>query len=776
MKVAFPRTLFLLTCLVCAGLGACHGTPDDEDAGSVDHGIVDSRDLKLRGEGSTDKTIQPDSLWSDVSVPDSATPDAADLGPDVCLPCGKHSDCGDGNPCSINFCAPDSCCRTAPASTGTKCDDKKVCTKQDMCDGKGACAGTSYTCTLGTCEVSSVCDGNGGCTVTHEPLGARCSDGDPYTKMDRCVAKNTCKALAWSPSKTCPGMLTSTDWCWYTPLPQGNTLRGVWAASKGNVRAVGTDGTILHYDGSLWRSQSSGVSAHLNAVWGTASDYAFAVGEGGVVLRRSAKIWVAQKSGTPSTLHGVWGSSVTNVVAVGAGGTIIRVSGSGWKAESSGTTSTLNAIWGAGASSVWAVGDNGTIVHFDGKGWSKASSTSTKRLRGVWGSSSSDVYAVGDAGTVLRFDGAAWKNMGPPTTATLHGIFASGPKDLHVVGRVGSYDSFYARYDGASWKTSSLARDNPLTAIGGVSASDIYAVGSNGNMQMFDGVSWSAHWRGGGQWWLRDIWGRSRTDFYVSGYVGPSPYSGIVLHYDGKRFKDMTPPGSGQLEGLWGSGGSNLYTIDRQGTAYHHDGKAWKAHKNLANETKAIWGLGPTAIYAVGYDAVLQYNGAKWKVHTSFSGSGYSLQDIWGASSTDLFTIAGYPKGFLLHYDGTGWKQQTTASTYLYSVWGTGSTNVFAVGSSTGIILRYDGVVWSTVKSGLVFQTTVWGTSSQNVYSVGGNYDKYWHNNGTSWKQKSTGSTIRTAGVKSNISGIWGTGPTDVFLSGMNRVLHYKDP
>jgi hypothetical protein len=38
-------------------------------------------------------------------------------------------------------------------------------------------------------------------------------------------------------------------WQWQNPLPQGNTLNGVWGSSGGNVFAVGSLGTILHYGG-----------------------------------------------------------------------------------------------------------------------------------------------------------------------------------------------------------------------------------------------------------------------------------------------------------------------------------------------------------------------------------------------------------------------------------------------------------------------------------------------------------------------------------------------
>jgi hypothetical protein len=38
-------------------------------------------------------------------------------------------------------------------------------------------------------------------------------------------------------------------WQWQNPLPQGNSLYGVWGSSGSDVFAVGYGGTILHYSG-----------------------------------------------------------------------------------------------------------------------------------------------------------------------------------------------------------------------------------------------------------------------------------------------------------------------------------------------------------------------------------------------------------------------------------------------------------------------------------------------------------------------------------------------
>jgi hypothetical protein len=77
---------------------------------------------------------------------------------------------------------------------------------------------------------------------------------------------------------------TTSGWVWQNPLPQGNSLLSVWGSSPSNVFAVGTGGTILHYNGSMWSPMVSGTTNFLNAVWGSSSSDVFAVGDGGTIL------------------------------------------------------------------------------------------------------------------------------------------------------------------------------------------------------------------------------------------------------------------------------------------------------------------------------------------------------------------------------------------------------------------------------------------------------------------------------------------------------------
>jgi hypothetical protein len=116
-------------------------------------------------------------------------------------------------------------------------------------------------------------------------------------------------------------------WQWQNPLPQGNSLYGVWGSSGSDVFAVGYGGTILHYDGATWSPMNSGTSSSLYGVWGDSGKDAFVVGYPGTILHYDGATWSAMSSGTSHWLNGVWGSSGHDVFAVGEGGTILHYSG-----------------------------------------------------------------------------------------------------------------------------------------------------------------------------------------------------------------------------------------------------------------------------------------------------------------------------------------------------------------------------------------------------------------------------------------------------------------
>lgn len=119
-----------------------------------------------------------------------------------------------------------------------------------------------------------------------------------------------------------------------SPYPGVNTsgiLYGLWGSAASNAYAVGSGGSILHYDGSNWTAMSSSTTSALYAVWGSTANNIYAVGDGGTILRYDGSAWSGVASPTTVRLTGVWGSSATDVYAVGYGA-LLHFDGSAWQA------------------------------------------------------------------------------------------------------------------------------------------------------------------------------------------------------------------------------------------------------------------------------------------------------------------------------------------------------------------------------------------------------------------------------------------------------------
>jgi hypothetical protein len=143
------------------------------------------------------------------------------------------------------------------------------------------------------------------------------------------------------------------------------------------------------------------------------------------------------------------------------------------------------------------------------------------------------------------------------------------------------------------------------------------------------------------------------------------------------------------------------------------------------------------------------------------------LHGIWGSSSTDVFAV-GYPGQTIPHYDGSTWSlvDSRTADS-LWNVWGTSSTDVFGVGYF-GTILHYDGTRWSSMETETSeYVYGVWGSSPINVFAVGGSGTALRYD-GQRWSPMETGTST-------HLYGMWGSSETDVFAVGYGgSVFHYN--
>jgi hypothetical protein len=182
-----------------------------------------------------------------------------------------------------------------------------------------------------------------------------------------------------------------------------NNLNGVWGSSATDVFAVGSYGTILHYDGSSWSPMSSGTTNTLMDVWGSSATDVFAVGAG-TILHYDGSSWSIMSSGTTRHLYGVWGSSATDVFAVGDYNTILHYNGGSWTTmdDGMGMSWSYQTVWGSSSTNVF-VGSQ-IIINYNGSTWSFMMFLDTNTYtKDIWGSSGTNVFTVAQDGVILHF-------------------------------------------------------------------------------------------------------------------------------------------------------------------------------------------------------------------------------------------------------------------------------------------------------------------------------------------------------------------------------------
>ncbi len=296
------------------------------------------------------------------------------------------------------------------------------------------------------------------------------------------------------------------------------------------------------------------------------------------------------------------------------------------------------------------------------------------KLVAIWGSSSTDIWAGGYDGTLLHGDGTNWELTVAPSPMCIH--------DIH----------------GRSW-------DDVYTTSGTVYGSAGYAI------MRFNGDAWAnATDEGSTTCFSTAVWENSSDDVYAilndtSLFVGLSP---LLLHFDGSdwtsaHFEALAGYYDGYFYSMTGAPGGNLFVVGDEKTA-KFDGTAWQYHSLPLNcFLLDVWAHADNDAFAVGQNGViLHHSGLGWSHMTS--PVTVSLHGIYGLSSDSVFAV-GLDK--ILHYDGAAWSEMiipTVENLQLMDVWGSSSTDVYAVGGfgaegefgyQAAMILHYDGVEWS---------------------------------------------------------------------------------
>ncbi len=298
---------------------------------------------------------------------------------------------------------------------------------------------------------------------------------------------------------------------------------------------------------------------------------------------------------------------------------------------------------------------------------------------------------------------------------------------------------------------------NGAAAVG----SEVYAVGEAGTVVRYDGSSWSLMsfpWKSP----LRGVWGSSASALFVVG-GDPDPISdGGIYRYDGSSWS-LTEITGFDLYSVWGAAADDVYAGGDGGKVLYYNGYSWvdRSPPGLTYTVRGIWGASSSDIYAVAGPYILKFTGSDWFTMTDL-GPGGDLRGIWGTSLSDIFAVR--PGGKAYHYNGSEWTVSTFgdgSSQYdLHGVWGTASNDVYVAGGFIDArVYRWDGAAWADLSVPYKrFLYAVAGAAGR-VHVFGDNGAiRSW--DGSAWER------VNRYNDDYRLTGIWGSSASDVYATG----------
>jgi len=154
---------------------------------------------------------------------------------------------------------------------------------------------------------------------------------------------------------------------------------------------------------------------------------------------------------------------------------------------------------------------------------------------------------------------------------------------------------------------------------------------------------------------------------------------------------------------------------------------------------------------------------------TTSANPNQNVYGVWGTGPSDVWAV-GYQNN-ILHWDGTAWSSSLTGTTgELHGVWGTGRNDVWAVGRQ---ILHWDGASWTPTTANIVYTLyAVWGSGPNDVWAGGGSSGSsgfIMHWDGSTWTEQAITSLEQ-------INAFWGSAANDVWAvggEGNGLILHW---
>jgi hypothetical protein len=504
-------------------------------------------------------------------------------------------------------------------------------------------------------------------------------------------------------------------------------------------------------------------------MWGFPDGSFYAVGEAGTVLHHDGVTATLVDVPTREDLRGVWAGSPNDIYACGLNGTLVHFDGSRWQAEKTPTKKDFYAIWASGTDDVFIAGADGTVWNRNGGTWVEYAVVPGQRLVSMWGYTHNEVYVGGSRGALYRFDGSTWTRMiifgDPYIDAEIYDLWGPAPGSISLVDR---WNILW--FNGSTWNGIQVVQSNGL---------GLWGFALNQQIAVSDEVS--THWVNGQRLSfptptiepLFDVWGTSLSNCYAVGR------SGSIARFNGTSWEALNEESLVNLHDIHVSDAGAL-AVGTAGTVIRQDGTVWVSENvDSRYELSGVWETNGISVAVGRYapnnidwnQAILMNTGSGW-TDTGVVGNAHRLFDVWGSGSTDVYAVGW--GGEILHYDGGAWTVADPGSgdaAFLASVSGTSPDNVVAVGRTDdlrGLACHFDGALWTKTRfSGVQELRGVWMDGPGSAFAVG---------SAGSIRRLSAGSWSKMSSpTAEELFCVWGTSANDVYAAGWEGALIHFD-
>ena len=224
-----------------------------------------------------------------------------------------------------------------------------------------------------------------------------------------------------------------------TTSPVGNSLFGIDSLNASDIWAGGAAGKILHFDGVSWTEHTDTGGTRWNDFEAVSASDAWVVGNGGNIYRYNGSTWSTVTSPAGSNLYTVELTASDEGWAGGANGTLISWNGSTWSAATSPTSNDINDIFSISSSSIWAAADNGEILYYNGTSWSVDTDTGIEDWNGITFGDSDQGFVVASQSDIYAYDGSIWSATTTPTSENLNDVMLATATTGWAVGNNGTF-------------------------------------------------------------------------------------------------------------------------------------------------------------------------------------------------------------------------------------------------------------------------------------------------------------------------------------------------